>query len=42
MKNFYKNIFKEINDILNQTDYVALDKITKLLISTNKKNIHKI
>jgi len=38
MKNFYKNIFEEINNILNQTDYVSLEKITKLLISTNKKN----
>ena len=38
MKNFYKNIFKEINNILNQTDYAALEKITKLLISTNRKN----
>lgn len=38
MKNFYKKIFREINDILNRTDYSSLDKITKLLISTNKKN----
>ena len=38
MKNFYKNIFEEINNILNQTDYVTLEKVTKLLISTNKKN----
>ena len=38
MKNFYKNIFTEINDILNKTDFNSLEKITKLLLSTNKKN----
>ena len=38
MKNFYKKIFAEINDILNKTDYNSIEKITKLLLSTNKKN----
>ena len=38
MKNFYKNIFTEINDILNKTDFNSIEKITKLLLSTNKKN----
>ena len=38
MKNFYKEIFDEINNILNQTDFVSLEKISKSLISINKKN----
>ncbi len=38
MKNFYKKIFTEINEILNKTDYNSIEKITKLLLSTNKKN----
>ena len=38
MKNFYTKIFDEINNILNQTDLIALEKIYKSLIFTNKKN----
>jgi len=38
MKNFYSKIFEEISHILKQTDIVALEKIAKSLISTNKKN----
>lgn len=38
MKNFYSKIFEEINHILKQTDTVALEKIAKSLVSTNKKN----
>ena len=37
MKNFYSKIFEEISHILKQTDIVALEKIAKSLISTNKK-----
>ncbi len=38
MKNFYKDIFLEINNILKETDYVGLEKITKSLINANNKN----
>ena len=38
MKNFYKKIFTEINDNLNKTDYNSIEKITKLILLTNKKN----
>lgn len=38
MQNFYKEIFDEINNILNKTDFVSLEKISKRLVSTNKKN----
>ena len=38
MQNFYKNIFDEINSLLKQTDYFALEKITKSLIFAKKKN----
>ena len=38
MINFYKEVFDEINNILNQTDFVSLEKISKSLISANKKN----
>ena len=38
MKNFYVKIFNEINSLLNKTDFVALEKISKSLISANKKN----
>ena len=38
MESFYSKIFEEINHILKQTDIVALEKIAKSLISTNKKN----
>ena len=37
MKNFYKKIFTEINDNLNKTDYNSIEKITKLILLTNKK-----
>ena len=33
MKNFYEEIFDKMNNILKATDYVALEKITKSLIS---------
>ena len=38
MKNFYSKIFVEINKLLNQTDLDALEKISKSLMSVNKKN----
>ena len=38
MKNFYEEIFDKMNNILKATDYVALEKITKSLISANSKN----
>jgi len=38
MKNFYRDIFLEINNILKETDYVALEKISKSLIAANNKN----
>ena len=38
MKNFYKNIFGEISNLLNQSDINSLDKIAKTLIKTKKKN----
>jgi D-sedoheptulose 7-phosphate isomerase len=38
MKNFYKNIFSEINKLLVQTDFKSLEKISKSLISLNKRN----
>ena len=38
MKNFYQNIFKEINAILEKTNFGNLEKISKRLISTNSKN----
>jgi len=38
MKNFYKNIFDEIDKLLSQTDFRSLEKISKSLISVNKKN----
>lgn len=38
MKNFYKNIFNEIDKLLTQTDFRSLEKISKSLISINKKN----
>ena len=39
MKNFYKNIFGEISNLLNQSDINSLDKIAKTLIKTKKKII---
>ena len=38
MKKIYNKIFSEINKLLNQTDLDALEKISKSLISVNKKN----
>ncbi len=38
MKNFYKSIFDEIDKLLNQTDFRSLEKISKSLLSVNKKN----
>ena len=38
MDNFYKNIFDEINYLLTQTDLIALEKIRRLIISSNNKN----
>ncbi len=38
MKNFYTKVFDEINNILNQTDLISLEKIYKSIILTNKKN----
>ena len=38
MINFYSKIFENINYLLGQTDLIALEKISKSLISTNKKN----
>ena len=38
MKKIYSKIFSEINKLLNQTDLDALEKISKSLISVNKKN----
>ena len=38
MKNFYVKIFNEINSLLDKTDFIALEKISKSLISANKKN----
>ena len=38
MKNFYRNFFDEINNLLNQSDISSLDKIAKTLSSLNKKN----
>ncbi|MDC0951329.1 SIS domain-containing protein [Candidatus Pelagibacter sp.] len=35
---FYKNIFNEISNKLNQTDCASLEKIAKSLINKNKKN----
>ena len=37
MKNFYKNIFGEISNLLNKSDINSLDKIAKTLIKTKKK-----
>lgn len=37
MANFYQNVFEEINHLLIKTDYVALEKIARLLISIRKK-----
>ena len=36
MQNFYQKIYYKINDLLNQTDYIALEKISRFLISANK------
>ena len=38
MKNFYRNFFEEINNLLNQSDISSLDKIAKTLSSLKKKN----
>ena len=38
MQNFYKNVFNKINSLLKQTDYIALEKITKSLIFAKNKN----
>ena len=38
MINFYNKIFDDINYLLGQTDLIALEKISKSLISANKKN----
>lgn len=38
MQNFYQKIYYKINDLLNQTDYIALEKISRSLISANKNN----
>tara|TARA_B100000780_G_C21096521_1_gene442280 strand:+ start:1272 stop:1820 length:549 start_codon:yes stop_codon:yes gene_type:complete len=38
MKNFYKNFFEEINNLLNQSDISSLDKIAKTLSSLKRKN----
>ena len=38
MQNFYKNVFDKISSILNQTDFIALEIITRSLILTKKKN----
>ena len=37
MSKFFSNIYDEIKDKLDQTDIAALEKISKILISTNKK-----
>ena len=37
MKNFYKNVFDEISNLLNQSDINSLDKIAKVLIKIKKK-----
>tara|TARA_B100001093_G_C26802495_1_gene1004049 strand:- start:1387 stop:1938 length:552 start_codon:yes stop_codon:yes gene_type:complete len=38
MINFYSKIFENINYLLGQTDLIALEKISKSLMSTNKRN----
>lgn len=38
MKNFYKNIYIEIDKLLSNTDVLSLEKIAKSLIDINKKN----
>ena len=38
MKNFYKNIFSEINKSLSHTDFESLEKISRSLMLVNKKN----
>jgi len=38
MNNFYNNVFKEIDYLLQQSDKDLLEKITKTLKSTKKKN----
>lgn len=37
MKNFYKNFFDEVNNLLKKSDINSLDKIAKALISLKKK-----
>lgn len=37
MKNFYDNFFKQISDLLNQSDTSSLDKIAKKIKSLKKK-----
>lgn len=37
MKSFYKYIYNEINKLLSHTDFVSLEKISKSLMSINKK-----
>jgi D-sedoheptulose 7-phosphate isomerase len=38
MKTFYKNFFDQINLHLSKTDISNLDRISKILVSANKKN----
>lgn len=38
MNKFYKNFFDEINYLLTKTDYIALDRIRRTIVSSNKKN----
>ena len=37
MKSFYKYVFGEINKSLSQTDFESLEKISRSLVSINKK-----
>ena len=37
MKSFYKHIFNDINKLLGKTDFESLEKISKSLVSINKK-----
>src|SRR5210317_1234953 len=38
MKNFYIRIFSKIDELLKYTDFDSLEKISKSLVSVNKKN----